>query len=66
MGNTESSCYSSLVISENISANVWAGTADGYVIGSYTAQDRLGGARHDDFLEETLPVTLNDMASMCA
>lgn len=52
MGNTGSSCYSSLIISENISVNVWAGTVDDYVIWPYTTQDHLGGANHEDFLEE--------------
>jgi hypothetical protein len=63
MGSHESSCCSSLLIPAKIcSVNVGAAIVDDYVIGPYAILDRLGGAHYANFLEDTVPVFLEEHA----
>jgi hypothetical protein len=46
------------------SVNVWAGIVDDHLTGPYVIENRIGGAQYLDFLQETLPILMDDLPSM--
>jgi hypothetical protein len=41
--------------------NVWSGIVDDHLIGPYVTEDGIGGAQCLNFLQETLPILMNDL-----